>query len=430
MLSTKSIFIRLLLLVFLLFIAWRVFVLGMSEHYVELALSGDDAAIDKALSWNANHPKALYLKAMQIKTSRPDQAIALLRQAINENPAEGRALIELAHLLRDKNQLKEADWLAGQGVKLLPAYASVRIQAANYWIFRGKWDKAMENWRAALVTDALLGSKIFPLMLQVVESGKGGTMLKVFADNPPVWWGGFFEYVARNSASLKSLVAIAMMRQASDVPLSAEERKHLVERLIKEKQWPQAYLVWFNGLSSEQRKHLGGIYNGGFEQEITNSGFDWRLLANKKLVSISRKGSYGVQGDKALHLMFKGEEFHFRHLWQLLFRGVGTHEFIGKYRVDRLRGRGGLKWAVYCAGDQSQLLGESKIMLGLGEWELVSFKFTVPNEEACVAQLLRLESTGKTPFDNKLEGEIWLDGLSIRSLRRSNPVELSSGAKK
>lgn len=418
--STKSILIRLLLLVLLLFAAWRMLILGLSEHYVEEALSGDEAAVDKALSWNASHPKALYMKAVQVKGDSPDQAIELLQQAINKNPAEGRALIELAHLLRDKNKLDRADRLAEQSVALLPAFVPVRMQAANYWVAREQWEKAMENWRAALVTDISLGTKIFPVMLQMAEAEQGRPLLKGLTDDPPVWWEAFFKYATREASALEPLVAIAMMRRESDVPVTADERKYLVNRLIKEGQWAEAYLVWVNGLTAAQRKKMGGVYNGGFELEITNSGFDWHLPGNKKRVNAGRQGSYGTQGDKALHLTFKGVEYRFQHLHQLLFRGQGIHEFSGTYRVDRLRGRGGLKWAVYCAGDERQLLGESNVMLGLGEWEPVKFEFTIPNEPSCVAQTLKLESTGRTTYDHKLEGDIWLDSLSIRFI---GPIE-------
>lgn len=422
MVSSKFIVIRLLLLLVLLMAAWRMLSLGMSEHYVAAALSGDQSAVDKALSWHGNHPKALYIKAMQVKGERPDQAITLLQQTIDENPAEGRALIELAHLLREKNELERADRLAEQSVKLMPALVPVRMQAANYWVLRDQWDKAMENWRAALITDGSLGSKIYPIMLQMVESDEARPLMKAFTDDPPSWWDAFFKYTAKETSSVESLISLSLMRRASKAPVSEDERKYLVDRLLKEQQWSEAYLVWINGLSTAQRKYMGGVYNGGFEQEISSSGFDWHLPNLKKDVNVGRQSSYGTQGDKALHLIFRNKEFRFRHLYQRLFRSVGEHEFTGLYRADRLRGRGGLKWAIYCAGDESKLLGESDVMLGLGEWEPVKFRFSVPADAACMAQTLRLESTGRTTFDHKLEGDIWLDALSIRYL---GPIEES-----
>ena len=344
------------------------------------------------------------------------QAIKLLQQTIDGNPAEGRAFIELAHLLREKNEFERADRLAEQSVKLMPALVPVRMQSANYWVLRDQWDKAMENWRAALITDGSLGIKIYPVLLQMVESEQARPMLTGLTNDPPAWWDAFFKYAAKEASSVESLVALALMRRASEAPVSEDERKHLVDRLLKEQQWSEAYLVWINGLSAGQRKYLGGVYNGGFEQEFTGSGFDWHLPNRKRDVNVGRQGSYGSQGEKALHLTFKNKEFRFRHLYQRLFRSTGEHEFTGQYRADRLRGRGGLKWAIYCAGDESRLLGESGVMLGLGEWEPVKFRFSVPDDAVCVAQTLRLESTGRTNFDHKLEGDIWLDALSIRYL--------------
>lgn len=412
----------LLLLPLLAYAGWRMLLMGFSEHHVQLALEGRPEAIDQALSWNPSHPVALYLKARMLKERDPRQAVDLLRKAIAENPAEGRFFIETAMLLRANGELARADQLARHAVRLRPAFVPVRMQAANYWVLRGDWPAAMENWKAALITQPSLGGKIFPVMLRLTGSAQGLELLRQLAEAPPPWWEAFFGHVAAYSEQLEPLQALFRMRLASPVAVSDKERGLYVRRLIKEGAWAEAYLVWIEGLDKTQRKELGGLYNGGFELPLSNQGFGWRVTIRKKMVNVRRQASYGIQGDKALHLIFRGGEFHFRHLHQLLFRGPGVHEFNGTYRVDRLRGRGGLRWRVLCAGDQTLLLGESKVMLGLGEWEPVSFRFTVPERPECVAQILRLESTGRSSFDHKLEGDIWLDGLSVRWIE-ALPVE-------
>ena len=404
----------LFLLPLLAYGAWRVLVMGFSEHHVQQALQGREGAVDQALAWNPAHPKALYIKALQVKQEDPEQAMELFRQVMAANPAEGRAFIEMALLRLARGEGERADALARQAVRLLPAFVPVRMQAANYWVMRGNWEAAMENWEAALITDPSLGRKVFPVMLGMAGTAQGRSLLAGLAAEPPPWWESFFSHVATHSETLEPLQALFGMRLASEVPVSEQERRNYVARLLEEGEWAEAFLVWVNGLNEEQRKQLGGLYNGGFEMPLSNEGFGWRVTIRKKLVNIRRQSSYGIQGDKALHLIFRGGEFHFRHLHQLLFRRPGIHEFNGTYRVDRLRGRGGLKWRVYCAGDPSRLLGESKVMLGLGEWEPVSFRFTVPEEPECAAQILRLESTGRSSYDHKLAGDIWLDGLSVR----------------
>jgi|GEM_PF-2673642 len=57
------------------------------------------------------------------------------------------------------------------------------------------------------------------------------------------------------------------------------ERKSYVARLMKEALIAEAYMVWVNSLTRDQRKRLGLLYDGSFEFEPGNWGFDWHLHA-------------------------------------------------------------------------------------------------------------------------------------------------------
>lgn len=400
-----------------LFASWRIVTLGLAEHYVTAALEGDSTAVDKALSWNATEPKALYLKANSLKQSDPTQAEQLLRESLFQNPADARPMILLAQLLQQRGEVEKADALVEQATALMPAFQWVQLEAANHWMNRGRVDKAIERWSAALTTQPTLGRQIFPLLLQIADQPQGLPLLQPLTQTPPAWWDQFFSYLASKAEKLPTVAAVGVMRQRSEVPLSSNERNVLTRRLKRERQWPEAYLVWLNGLTPEQQHHLGGIYNGGFELPISNEGFDWHRPARLQGVDIRRQHSFGIAGEKALHLFFKGREFRFGHLYQPLFLSPGNYELRVNVRLDQLKGRGGLKWTLRCADQTSVILGETPRFIGTREWETVRIGFPVPDSNTCHAQILRLESTGNTAYDHKLEGDIWFDQLTIRRLK-------------
>lgn len=402
-------------ILFVLFAGWRVLVLGLSEYYVTQALEDDVAAIDKALSWNDSHPKALYLKALPLVGSDPERAEELLRASLRHNPADARPVVILAQIISEKGELDKADALMEEATRLMPAHQWVQLKAAEYWIGRNHLDRALENWRAALITKPGLSRDIFPLLLKLTENSDGRGFLRPFTEDPPVWWDRFFSYLTQKAIKLETVTAVVSLRRASDIPLSEIERRDYVRRLIKEGYWPEAYLAWVNGLEKKLLRHLGGIYNGGFELEMDGEGFDWHV-PKMQGVDVGRQQTYGIAGEKALHMTFKGREVRFAHLYQRLFLTPGGHQFRGQFRADRLQGRGGLQWVVRCADDPSILLGEGNRMLGTGEWQQILFEFTVPESRECSGQILRLESTGRTAYDHKLEGEIWFDRFAIRSI--------------
>ena len=400
-----------------LFMAWRIVKVGVSEHYVMVAGDGDEAVIDKALSWYGSHPRALFFKARQLMVSNPVEAERLLKISLQGNPADGRPAVLLAELLLQQGRIEDADALMGRAVWLMPANPWVRLGAGDYWLKRKKDNLVIENWSAALTTKPDLSGKLFPVLLNLAENEKARPLFKPLVEAPPKWWESFVAYLAEKVKDHETLVAIMNMRKGTSVSLSKGERESLVGRLERDRQWPLAYLEWASGLSGTERRSLGSVYNGGFELEPGNRGFDW-YLPNMKGVVATRTRDRDAVGEKVLQLAFTGQEMSFAHLHQLLFLPAGKYAFSVRVRVDGLATRGGLHWVLRCADNPDPALGESERLLGASEWRTVGFNLEVPDEPGCLAQILQLESTGKHLYDHKLQGAILFDQVEIRRNRQ------------
>jgi hypothetical protein len=216
-----------------------------------------------------------------------------------------------------------------------------------------------------------------------------------------------------------------MRRGAVDAPLTALERESYLKRLQKEGNITEAYLVWVNGLSREERRHLGLVYNGSFELEPSNAGFDWYLNRSER-ATIRTGSTFGVSGEKALHLLFKNHEGRFRHVVQPLFLDPGHYRVTGRVRTDSLETRGGLKWVVRCRSPQGEGFGESGRFLGSNEWREFSFEIQVP--ETCNEQEIRLQSSGERLFEHKMTGGAWFDSLAISRIRADGAQEEARAA--
>jgi hypothetical protein len=323
----------------------------------------------------------------------------------------------MAYAYLGLGETERSDGLMDEAVRLLPSMVSVRLAAVDYWVQRNRLEKALESMSLALHAKPELGKEMFPILLKLVETPETRPGLQVFVRNPPIWWDRFFTYAMRRAISLETVAVLNTMRSESPVPRSRTERKELVRRLMREQEWAGAYLAWVNSLEQGQRAYLGSVYNGGFELEASNDGFDWHLPRFKG-ISASRQKTYGIRGEKALRMVFSGREFSFNHLYQYLFLAPGDYRFHTMARPDRLQGRGGLRWVVRCADEPERILGESARLVGASEWRGIAFQFTVP-PDACTGQILRLESTGRTLYDHKMEGEIWFDEVLIRLIRES-----------
>ncbi|HID44767.1 MAG TPA: hypothetical protein EYP34_03290 [Chromatiaceae bacterium] len=411
----KRLFLRGFLLLVAFLLAWKILIHGLGEHFTRQAVLGDEKAIDKALLWNPDQPTALYSKARSLMQSEPEKAEELLRRSISLNPGNAVPMEMLARLLLDRNQVADADAMIDLAVRRMPARKDIQLGAARYWVKRGNLSRALQNWAAVLKLDPAMGSRIYPTLIRIAENSQSVDKFKYLAEAPPVWWDDFFKYLSEHARKLETVVTIASMRHASKVPLSRVERDELVKRLQQDHQWPEAYLVWINGLNAEERRYLGSVFDGGFELPPANTGFGWHFPENKAWM-IRRKNTYGAEGEKALHIFYKGESTPGSQLYQPLLLSAGRYAMNMRTRVDRLRVQGGIRWVLRCAGDESRVLGEGPLLVGASDWETQQFMFEVPNDKACAGQLLRLEVVGSDTDDQIVEGEVWFDRLSIRKM--------------
>lgn len=156
------------------------------------------------------------------------------------------------------------------------------------------------------------------------------------------------------------------------------EWKSYVARLEKDGLTSQVYIVWVKGLTSAQRKTLRLLYDGSFELEPGNWGFDWHIRTNRGI----RTGgvyTYGGDKDKSLHLIFHRHKTRFDGPYQPLFLNAGTYRLSGRVRIESLDTEKGLKWVVRCLLPKTEDLGESERFLGANKRRIFGFEFRVPD---------------------------------------------------
>lgn len=405
---------RVLLAIVAVFLAWLVIVFGIGEYYLGRASKGDASAVEKAYAWNPRHPDALYRQSRAIEEDDPAGSKRLLQRSFAENPASSFPLLALADRAKEAGDRERADRLIEIAAELMPANPPIWIIAGNYWANAGNTPAALTHWSQAIEADLQTSEKVFPVLLELAEEPGTIGLLQSLTESPPSWWEHFFRYAIRQARELETVRTLyAFRRAAKGVSLTRNERHHYVRRLKQEGRITEAYLVWVNGLDKAERAYLGVINNRGFELEPTNTGFDWHI-ENTRRVTAALGITDGIEGRRALHLVFEHRKNYYRHVYQPLFLDPQVYRVRGKVRVDSLDSLGGLKWIVRCVLPQRRLLGESRRFLGSSEWREFSFEIRVP--PACVAQEIRLVSAGRRPFEYEMTGDIWFDTVSMRKI--------------
>ena len=153
------------------------------------------------------------------------------------------------------------------------------------------------------------------------------------------------------------------------------------------------------------------VFNGGFEDEPSRYGFDWRIdrVAG---ATVERLGGMGVSGERALYIEFQNRRVPFAHVRQLLTLEPGSYRLSVRYRLDGLRNERGLTWVVQCADGQRTRLGTSRRLTGSAPWTTLDLDFDIPAQD-CGGQWLRLELAARIPAETLIGGRAWFDDVAI-----------------
>ena len=411
--SRMIFFRRLLLLSVAAWLVWRIVAVGLSAHYMESPQATPDAA-SKALAWNPRQPVALYRRGLALREQDPDAAATLLARAYTENPTDVRPLVALARLSQTQDDQERSEALLATALRLAPADPRVHQQAAEYWVARGDIEAALRHWSSVLEIDPARKDSLFPTLLRIAEDPRTRLALQPFATAPASWWASFFAEVAAKARETETIrILYALRKDSPQEPVTDEERKAFVERMMVSGHVAEAYVDWVGGLDRQQRQALGLLYNGGFELEPLNWGFGWRIRSRPQAL-VDRGTTFGVEGDQALRLIFRRYEGHFAGIAQSLFLDPGRYQLTGRVRTDSLESAGGIRWSVQCMLPEDRELGASERFLGANQWRGFAFEFAVP--EACALQELRLVSAGERTFERRISGSAWFDRFAIRKL--------------
>jgi len=160
-------------------------------------------------------------------------------------------------------------------------------------------------------------------------------------------------------------------------------------------------------------KNVDSITNAGFENEITNQGFDWRYTANEKGKWTIRRTLSGVfSGTHCLKIQFEGKEnIFFSHLYQIVpIDPMTPYRLTYHWRSRDLTTDKGPLVDIY-GYDCKGYYANGPMMLGTHGWQKQDIEFTTPKD--CHAVVVRLYRQTSQRFDSKIGGRLWLDDFSL-----------------
>lgn len=410
--STTTVSLAILGLVAAL-LAWRIFVTNMSELHIQ---SEDKGAAALALNWDRTNAQALFSEGVRIAKADTAQAITYLSSAVRSNPTDGPTYAAIARLKEEGGDLAGAEQAMQAAAQMAPRRVDVQLEAARFWFRRGDIARAMKHMDVVLTFGGSLREQIFPDLLKLAEDPATREIAHAkLLKQRITWWPQFFNYAAAKATNIETLRALFQMQAGGPNAVTTEGLRVYLQRLQRENLWIESYLVWLNNLRKDQLNAIGNLFNGGFEEKISNMGFDW-IIAPASQVIIDTASTSGATGHEALRVVFRGPRIQFQHVHQYLMLDPGAYSLHGRVRPDNLETSEGIQWSIYCVGN-AKALAHSERFTGTDHWQHFTTQFQIPAQD-CAVQMLRLELAGRSALDYEAKGAIWFDDISIARQRK------------
>jgi hypothetical protein len=376
-----------------------------------LGTSGDSQAIRRAIALdpgNARYRNNLG-EVLRFSEQHPDLAIPQYQYAASLNPYLAEYWLDLASAYSSTGAQKQQQWALERALEVDPNTPMVSREVADAFFIRGDRHRALTMYRELLRTDLWQTESILEICWQ------GTHDVDAVSEALPPVARVHLEFLnlligeQEKDAAEQMWSRLIALRQPFDLALA----RPYVEYLIAEKDIRSARTAWedLGRTNPSFRVYLPAagnlVVNSGFEQKITNMGFDWRYAPNSHaLLAVDAEQFHS--GSRSLSVTFDGEPVVDTGLSQLIpVEADRRYSFSAYAKTQDISTARGPQLAVVDARTSKPLFVTEEI-LDTTDWKQLSGSFeTGPDTNVVSLKIIR------NPGAERITGQLWIDDVVV-----------------
>jgi tetratricopeptide (TPR) repeat protein len=381
---------------------------------------------DAALWWHRGR-----LQHYSIDRADIPKAIQDYQRALALNKRLPQAWVDLADCYERTGRNSEAEAALENAFSTRAYSPLIRWQAGNFFLRRGNLPRMYECFKLASEYDI---EKLIPAidLSWKADSDHSGILERLVPNTLPANLRYLQFLAGRDELDLARVVWSRI--QKNEVPDAFDYRASQVfpyiDRLLAFNRIEEAQSVWNNallkageGLSNSlmaveapmnPKLPSNLVWNGSFEKEILQGGFDWRF-PDMKEAQFRIDSSDRIEGIKSLKLTFRDANISFAHFSQIIpMLTPGNYQLDYFLRTEGLTTDKTPYWVIQGYPDPAKAFYQTDPFPPSTPWRKASLVFAV--KEGCKAVQLILRRDLSSKFDNQIKGSLWLDGISIHAI--------------
>jgi tetratricopeptide (TPR) repeat protein len=372
---------------------------------------------------------------LQYDLESPDLpgAIASYEQALALNPRLGKAWLDLAEAYERTGNAGRAEKSLTYALKVRAFSPSAHWQAGNFYLFRGDLPKMYACFKVAGEHDPEKLRAALQLAWKV-DADHSGIQEKMIPDTLPAQLSYLDFLVAQDELTLAKSAWDKSLRLP--IPNQFQFRVALafsyIDHLILSNRAKDAFRVWQQALDKagskpDDERAISGVqapgsdvnlvWNGSFEDEILNGGWDWRYI-NLPNVDVLSDRYERFEGLRSLNLGFGGINIAYQHLRQIVpVFYAGKYRLVYFVKTNNLTSDQRPYFAVRAFPANEKTYLRTEMVPVDSEWREYSLEFEIERGINAIELILMRDFSQK--LGNQIQGSVWLDQISIRRIGNS-----------
>jgi len=320
--------------------------------------------------------------------------------AVRYNPYRSEHWVALSKIYEQEGDVERSRYAMTKALENDPNYALRHWAAANLYVRLGDQKAADFEMRRAADLDVNYTVQVLDLVWALY--GDPDVIMATHVPNTREANLIALAYFMARQSPRGAELAWSRLKAFETKP---QERFPYIDYLIGLKQPQQAWEVFAAGLADKDTSGNPPFYNGNFDSEPLNGGFDWRYSTSDD-AEVRRDTTTVKSGMASLLVTFSGKQNpNYGDVWHYLPLEKGKN-YVLKFwmKTDAISTNEGMYVTVDGKSSEKQV--------GTTYWQEFSLPFTASSD--LVRVVLRRDPSQK--FDNLLKGKVWLDGFTVTAV--------------
>ena len=383
--------------------------------------------------WNASSNPELWRKAARLEPGNADywrylglhtqwtletnerhKALSYLLRAARINPHSAGLWMDLADAYQAYGDAAGAHQAYRKAIAAYPVSAEVAWRYGSFLLYGQDLPKGYAEIRRALLSEPWLEDAA---LLECWQTNPDVNLLLDRALPPQ----SAYYVAAMDFFLLRRLLdpALAVWKRQLTLkqPVEMGEGVRLVNALIDGNRLSEAQQVWSQALLAahwpqDRRDAESLVFNGGFEHDLANGGFDWREVpVDGAHFAIDTHMVHS--GSQSLQVRFDGQaNADFQNLLQIVFvQPRARYLFAAYLRTEEISTDQGVRFEILDPQNPRELRILTQNITGTSPWSQVRAEFSAGANTKRLQIALRRIPSGK--IDNKIRGTVWIDDVCL-----------------